>query len=79
MLRISTVCGKDSRPGIVAFLFVWTELRLRCVTVSHDGAWTGGAKDCDWRRSGAKCGVPGRQAGEGVSAYEPGCYIKHGI
>ena len=65
MLRIGTVLSKDSSPGIVACLFVWTELRLRCVLVSHDGIWTGKAKDCgDWRRIGAKFGVPGQQAGE---------------
>ena len=43
--------------------------------VSHDGVWAGGARDCgDWRRTGAKFGVPGRHRGESVLACGPGCY-----
>ena len=62
--------------GLMFLLFVWTELRLRCMLVSCDGVWAKGSRDCgDWRRTGAKFGVPGRYRGESVSACEPGCYI----
>ena len=46
--------------------------------VSHDGVWTGGANDCNWRRSGAKLGVPGRQTGEVCQLTSRGVF-KHGM
>ena len=44
--------------------------------VSHDGVWTGGANDCDWRRIGVKSGVPGRQAGEVCQLTSRGVLLK---
>ena len=77
-LRTGTVVGKDSSPGTVACLFVWTELRLRCMIVSHDGVWTGGAKTA-MGDSWSKVWCPRATSRRMCVSLRAGVFYQHGM